>query len=61
MVKSNASAMPAKRRKVQVDPELLKELENLERRMRQTDREIERVLRKADEAQRQLRAIYQRR
>lgn len=60
MVKSNVSPMP-KRRKIQVDPELLKQLADLERRMRQTDREIEIAMARADEAQRKLRAIYQRR
>lgn len=60
MVKSNVSAMP-KRRKIQVDPELLKQIADLERRMRQTDREIEIAIARAEEAQRRLRAIYQRR
>jgi hypothetical protein len=57
MVKSNTTAMP-KRRKIQVDPELLKELEDLERRMRQTDREIEAVIARAHEVQQKLRAMY---
>jgi hypothetical protein len=44
-----------KRRKVQVDPELLKELEDLERRMRETDRKIDADLAMADETLRLLR------
>jgi hypothetical protein len=54
VVKSNPSAM-TKRRKVQVDPELLKELEDLERRMRETDRKIDADLAMADETLRLLR------
>ena len=50
-----------KRRKMKVGPELLKQLSDLERRMRQTDREIEIALARAHEAQRRLRAIYHRR
>jgi hypothetical protein len=57
MVKSNVSSMP-KRRKIQVDPELLKQLADLERRMRETDREIEVTLAKAHELQQRLRATY---
>jgi len=60
MVKSNVSTMP-KRRKIQVDPELLRQLADLERRMRETDREIEAALHRANEVQRRLRARYQRR
>lgn len=60
MVKSTASAMP-KRRKIQVDPELLKEIADLERRMRETDREIERTIQRGHEVQAKLRAIYRRR
>lgn len=59
MVKSNVSAMP-KRRKVQIDPELLKQLADLERRMRQTDREIAVAIERAHQVQKRLRAIYQR-
>ena len=59
MVKSNVRTMP-KRRKVEVDAELLKELHDLRRRMEETDRRIEETLKMADEAQRKLRAIYQR-
>ena len=58
MVKSNVSAMP-KRRKVQVDPELLKQLADLERRMRETDRHIEAALHRANEVQKRLRTRYQ--
>ena len=60
MVKSNPSAMP-KRRKIQVDPELLRELEDLERRMRETDREIAVTLERAHQLQKRLRATYERR
>lgn len=56
MVKSNLSAMP-KRRKVEVDPQLLKEFEDLQRRMRETDREIDAALEMAHEVQRKLRKI----
>jgi hypothetical protein len=54
MVKSNTRAM-TKSRKVQVDPELLKKLEDLDRRMRETDRKIEADFAEADEVLRMLR------
>jgi hypothetical protein len=57
MVKSSVSAMP-KRRKVEVDPQLLKEIEDLRRRMRETDREIEAAIQRAHETQLKLRKIY---
>ena len=62
MVKSSVGSMP-KRRKIviELDPELIKEFEDLQRRMKETDRRIEATLEKAHEAQRRLRAIYQRR
>ena len=50
-----------KRRKIQVDPEFLKEVEDLDRRMRETDRRIEETLKMAAEARRRLRLIYERR
>lgn len=57
MVKSVERAMP-KRRKIAVDPELLKEIEDLERRMRATDRRIAETMAMADHVQRRLREIY---
>ena len=60
MVKSNVRAMP-KRRKIEVDPELLKELEDLRRRMRESDRRVEATLRLADETLRNLDRISSRR
>jgi hypothetical protein len=56
MVKSNVRDMP-KRRKIEVDPELLKELEDLRRRMQETDRRIEATMARAEEARRKLRLI----
>ena len=56
MVKSNPSAMP-KRRKIQVDPEFLKELEDLDRRILETDRKIEADFAEADEVVRMLREV----
>jgi len=46
-----------KRRKIEVDPELLKELEDLRRRMKETDRRIEATMQRAEEALRKLRLI----
>lgn len=57
MVKSSVSPMP-KRRKVEVDPQLLKEIEDLRRRMRETNREIEAAIQRALETQKKLRKIY---
>lgn len=57
MVKSNANPMP-KRRKVQVDPELLKALEDLERRSRESDRRAAEVLARVDQIQKRLREAY---
>ncbi|MGH2728209.1 MAG: hypothetical protein ACRDKS_14670 [Actinomycetota bacterium] len=57
MVESNPSPMP-KRRKILVDPELLKELEDLERRSRETDRRTAEVLARVDRIQQQLREAY---
>jgi hypothetical protein len=48
-----------KRRKILVDPELLKKLEDLERRIRESDRRTAEVLAEADRVQRRLREIYQ--
>ena len=56
MVKSDVRDMP-KRRKIEVDPELLKELEDLRRRMQETDRRIEATMERAEEARRKLRLI----
>lgn len=54
MVKSNLSAVP-KRRKTKVDPELAREIEDLDRRMRETDRKIEADFAEADRVIRLLR------
>ncbi|MEX2556662.1 MAG: hypothetical protein WEB06_13680 [Actinomycetota bacterium] len=47
-----------KRRKVQVDPELLKALEDLERRSRESDRRAAEVLARVDQIQKRLREAY---
>jgi hypothetical protein len=57
MVKSNAQPMP-KARKTQVDPELLKKLEDLEQRSRENDRKTAEVLARVDRIQRRLREQY---
>ncbi len=54
MVKSNARPMP-KNRKIQVDPELLKALEDLERRIRESDRKTAEVIARADQVLMRLR------
>ena len=50
-----------KRRKIQVDPELLKALEDLERRSRETDRRTAALLVRLDQLQQRLREQYARR
>ena len=58
MVKSNVRAMAKPRRKmVEITPEFLREIEELERRSRETDKRIEAALVLADEAQRKLRLL----
>jgi len=57
MVKSNVQPMP-KRRKILVDPELLKELEDLERRSQETSRKTAEILAQAEQVRRRLREIY---
>ena len=57
MVKSSAATMP-RSRKIQVDRELLRELEELERRSRETDRKTAEVLVRVDRIQQRLRALY---
>ncbi|MGH2785547.1 MAG: hypothetical protein ACRDJ1_09810 [Actinomycetota bacterium] len=52
--------MAAKTRKTKVDPEILKELEDLDRRMRETDRRVAVTLEKARLAQEKLRALIAR-
>jgi hypothetical protein len=59
MVKSNVQPMP-KRRKIQVDPELLKELEELERRSQENARKSAEVLARSEEVRRRLRQMYAR-
>jgi hypothetical protein len=55
--------MPKRRKKmvIELSPEQVEQLEDLKRRMKETDRRIEEALKMADEAQRRLRAAYQRR
>ena len=57
MVKSEARPMP-KRRKVLVDPELLKALEDLERRARESDRRTAEVVARAEQLLARLRERY---
>lgn len=56
MVKSNLRTMPKPKRRV-VDPELLKKVEDLERRMAKTDVELAVALARAKEAAHWLRLI----
>lgn len=57
MVKSDPKAMP-KRRKILVDPELLKEIEALERRIREDHVKNAEVRARVAETRRRLRRIY---
>jgi hypothetical protein len=47
-----------RRRKVSVDPELLKEIEELDRRILETTRRNAEILAMADRVQRRLREVY---
>jgi len=60
VVKSVTGSMPAKKRRPKVDPEILRELEDLDRRMRETDRQVAETLEKARRAREKLRAIIER-
>ena len=56
MVKSNVRAMAKPRRKAaSIDPELLKEIEQLKRAIREDDRKTAEVLARVDETRRLLR------
>ena len=57
MVKSTSDAMTTKTRRSKADQELLKELEDLDRRMRETDRRVGATFEKIRIAREQLRAI----
>lgn len=60
MVKSIASPMPAKSRKSEVREELLRQLEDLDRRAQELDRQIVVTLEKARRAREKLRAVIAR-
>ena len=60
MVKSASGAMAAKTRRSKADQELLKELEDLDRRMRETDRRVGMTLEKVRQAREKLQAIIAR-
>lgn len=47
-----------RRRKLEVDPRLLEKVEDLRRRMRETDREIETALQLGEHLKTKLRKIY---
>lgn len=57
MVKSNLGAM-SKRKKITVDPEILKKLEELDRRAEEDRKKNAEVLAWVDEIQRRLRRMY---
>jgi hypothetical protein len=59
MVKSNAIPMPTKTRRRKVDPKLLEQLDDLDRRAAETDRRIEETLAQARALRRKLRAILE--
>lgn len=59
MVKSTSNAMANKTRRSKADLELLKELEDLDRRMRETDREVGATFEKIRVAREKLRAIIE--
>lgn len=60
MVKSTSSAMSSKQRRSKEDRELLKQLEDLDRRARETDIQVAETLEKARRAREKLRAIIAR-
>jgi len=59
VVKSEAETMPTKTRRPKRDPKFLKELEEIERRVREEDREIVALLAKSREIRKKLREIAQ--
>ena len=58
MVKSNVQPMPKKRRKVEVDPELLKKFVDLLAEFRESDRKTAEVLANVNQLQAYLRKKY---